>query len=260
MANTKRSLPKPDRLFIGTIGRAFRLLEGFSDGGGPLTLPELAAAAGIDKSAAQRAAHTLERLGYVEYSGGGLVPGRRLLERSLDYLRANPIVARAMPVLAELRRSVQERVDLSLFDGTSMLYLIRMQSKRDTFFGHLVGRRVPTYCTSGGRAALSALSEDDVRHVLDQCDLRKLTPRTTIDIQQILECVTQARQNGYALAVEETHIGELAVGSAVLDRQGRPIAAIHVGASLSDWEPDQFERKIAPLVVAAARAVGELHK
>src|SRR5687767_12777699 len=110
---TNRKTPsrgKDDRLFVEAVARATRVLEAFSQTPGALSLAQIANAAGIDKSAAQRIAHTLTRLGYLEQASGGLVPGRRILNRAFDYLRAQPLVSRAVPILSELRRNVQERI------------------------------------------------------------------------------------------------------------------------------------------------------
>jgi DNA-binding IclR family transcriptional regulator len=60
---------------------------------------------------------------------------------------------------------------------------------------------------------------------------------------------------GYATSLEQVYVGELAVAAALTDKQGRPIGAIHVAGSLGEWQPDEFERRVAPLVVAAATAV-----
>lgn len=243
---------KPDRLFVEALARGFRVLEAFSDPLGPMSLSDIAEATELDKSAAQRLVHTLLKLGYLERVPGGVVPGRKLLDRSFDYLRATPLVNRAIPILADLRRAVQERVDLSLFDDLSMLYLVRMQSKRDTFYAHLIGRRVPTFCTSGGRAVLSHLPENQVMDILSRSDRRKLTPRTTTDIREILDRIAEVRETGYSLAIEEVLVGEVAVAAAVLDAKGAPVGAIHIAASLAEWDPQEFVKRVGPLVTAAA--------
>ncbi len=248
---------KPDRLFVEAVARAFRVLEAYSDSPGPMSLSEIAAATGLDKSAAQRLTHTLAKLGYLERASGGVVPGRRILDRTFDYLRTTPLVHRSIPILADLRRTVKERVDLSLFDDLSMVYLVRMQSKRETFFAHLIGRRVPTFCTSGGRAVLSHLPEDRMLDILTRSDRRKYTPRTTTDIPEIIERVAEVRETGYSLAVEELLIGEVAVGVAVLDSKGHPVAAIHIAGSLAEWSPDEFVKRIGPLAIAAANGLRE---
>ena len=251
----KAMASKRDRLFVEAVARATRVLEAFGRTPTALSLTQIAAAANIDKSAAQRIAHTLTRLGYLEQANGGLVPGRRILNRAFDYLRVEPLVSRALPILTELRRNVQERIDFSLFDDLSMLYLVRLQSKRETFYAHLIGRAVPTFCTSGGWAVLAKLPPDRVRDVLSRSDRQKVTPRTIVQINEITRHVERARDKGYSMALEQIMIGEVAVGAAVLDEHGAPVAAIHVVGSLSEWKADEFAQKVGPLAVAAANAV-----
>jgi DNA-binding IclR family transcriptional regulator len=244
-----------DRLFLQSLERGMRVLEAFGPQAGPLSLAELAAATGLDKSAVQRVAHTFQALGYLERGAGGLVPGKRLLDRSFDALRLNPLVERATPVLQELRRTVQERVDLSLFDGASIVYAVRLQSKRETFFATLVGRRFPSFATSGGRAVLAALLPAEADAILEQSDRRPLTPRTITDLPALRRKLAEARRDGFALAVEEALLGEIVLAAAVHDRQGRPVAAIHVAASLAEWEVEAFRKRIGPLAMEAARAL-----
>src|SRR5262245_23059841 len=90
-----------ERLFLRSVARALQVLEVFARYPHPLSLREIAQAAEIDKSAAQRIAQTLLSLGYLEKApnDAGLLPGKRLLDRSFDYLRTNPIVERATPIL-----------------------------------------------------------------------------------------------------------------------------------------------------------------
>jgi len=243
-----------DRLYVQSVEKAFRLLEAFAGAAGPMTLSQLAAATGMDKSAAQRMGHTLARLGYLEHTTAGLKPSHRILERSFDYLRTEPLVRRALPVVSELRRATRERVDLSRFDDLFMLYLVRLQTKRESFYAYLNGRRVPTFCTSGGRAVLARLPRAQALDILQRSDRSKITPKTTTGLDRITRLVAQAQADGFALAVEEVLQGEVALAAAVLDEAGRPIGAIHVAGLLSDWTPEEFTRRFAPLVVDAAHA------
>lgn len=246
-----------DPLFLQSVGRALKLLESFSGAARPLSLAELAVASGTDKSAAQRIAHTLQSLGYLEReAGGGLIPGKKLLDRAFDHLRFNPLIERATPVLFDLRRTVQERVDLSLFDGTSVVYALRLQSKRETFFATLPGRRLPTFCSSGGRAMLATLPDEEVEAILAASDRKPMTPRTITDLPGLRRKVAQARREGYALVKEEALLGEIVLATAVRDAAGRAVAAIHVAASLSEWQEAAFRQRIGPLAIEAARALG----
>jgi IclR family transcriptional regulator, pca regulon regulatory protein len=245
-----------DSIFVQSIARGMCVLEVFSSARGPMSLSEIAAAAGTNKSAAQRICHTLLTLGYLERAeGGGLLPGRRLLERSFDYLRLNPLVERATPILVDLRQHTDERVDLSLFDGTTLLYVLRNHSKRETQGRTVTGRRVPTFSTAGGRAILARLSNQRVREILDQSDRKASTPYTITSVPEILKKVQEARKSGYSFAVQETLVGEITVAAAVVDHDNSPLGAVHVAGSLSDWKVQDFIRRFSPLVVGAARAI-----
>lgn len=244
------------RLFLRSVARAFQLLEVFGKQTRPLSLREIAQAAGIDKSAAQRIAQTLLSMGYLEKApnGAGLIPGKSLLDRSFDYLRMNPVVERAAPILSSLREATKERVDFSLFDRSTIIYALRLQSKRETFFATLTGRRIPAFSSTGGRACLSHLDEAEARAIVDRSDRKPQTSKTITDTQTIMARVAQARLDGYACALEETLIGEIVIAAAVTDK-GKPVAAIHIAGSLSEWNEAGFRQKFAPLAIEAARAL-----
>lgn len=246
-----------DPLFVQSIGRAMQVLSVFHEAGKPLTLNEIAAACGMGRSAVQRVVHTMRQLGYIERDPNdrGYVPGIRILDHTRDYLRLNPLVARASPVLMELRRNVRERVDLSLRDGLRLVYASRLQSKRETFFATLVGQSVPIYCTSGGRAVMAHLDDAEVDAIIAASDRRAITPKTITEPERIRAKVAEARADGYALAIEEILQGEVAIATAILDPDGVPLGAIHIAGSLSEWQVDAFCRRFAPLATEAAGAI-----
>ncbi|MEM6712695.1 MAG: IclR family transcriptional regulator [Pseudomonadota bacterium] len=246
-----------DPLYVRAAGRALAVLSAFHHVDGPLSLSEIAKRAGIDRSAAQRIVHTLKVSGYLRRgpNNRGYLPGLRLLDHTLDVLRLDPLVQRATPVLLELRKTVRERVDLSLFDETRLVYAFRMQSKRETFYATLVGQSVPIFCTAGGRAILAALPDERVVDILRRSELTAYTPNTITNPDTIIEQVRDARRNGFATVRGEFLQGEVAVGVCILGRDGLPLGAIHVGGSLAEWSLEEFVEKIAPLCIEASQAI-----
>jgi IclR family transcriptional regulator, pca regulon regulatory protein len=214
-----------DNLYVQSLARGLELLEAFSSRAEPLSLGELAELTGLDRSASQRLAHTLVTKGYLAKAEGGrgLVLGKEILARTFDFLRNSSLIERATPILEELQKETEERVDLSLFDDVDIIYALRRQSKRQTYYATLIGRRIPTFCSSGGRAMLSKLDD--------------------------------ARVRNFAVAEEESLLGELALASAVLDREGRPVAAVHIAGSCADYTKTAFVRSFSPLAIQAARAI-----
>lgn len=248
-----------DALFVRAAARSMQVLGAFHQATGPLSLTEVASNAGLDRSATQRIVHTLVKLGYLRRSADnrGYLPGIRILDNTLDVLRLDPVVQKATPVLLELRKTVRERVDLSLFDETRVIYALRMQSKRETFFATLVGHSVPSFCTAGGRAALSALPDEEVRRIIENSPRESFTGKTVTDVEEIMERIRQCRSDGYALLWDEFVPGEVAVGVAVGPHGAAPRGAIHVAGSLSEWTPERFRDTVAPLAMEAARAIND---
>ncbi|WP_348933278.1 IclR family transcriptional regulator [Aquabacter sp. CN5-332] len=245
------------RQFVNSLGKGIAVLEAFSAHPGPMSLQEIAGLAKLDKSTVQRMAYTLHQLGYLRkgLDGRGFCLGPKALDRSFDFLRSWPLIERATPVLNELQQTSHERVDLSIFDDLSICYAIRRQSKRQTFYATLIGRRIPTYCSSGGRAIMAKLSDGEVDSILKRSDLVALTPRTITDPAEIRRQVARARKEGYSLVYDESLIGEVAVACAILDHRARPVAAIHIAGTLSEWDPESFAKRFSPLVAEAAGAL-----
>jgi DNA-binding IclR family transcriptional regulator len=257
MTKKPRAVPAVDeRLFLQSVARALDVLEAFAEAPQIKSLGEIAAATGLNKSAAQRIGLTLLARGYLERADdGGLTLGKRLLDRSFDYLRSNPVIVRATPILIELRKRVGERVDLSLLDDTSTIHAIRMQSKRETFYATLPGRRIPTFASSGGRACLARLPDEMVDDILRRSDRKPLTPKTLTKIPGIWQKIRETRADGYSYASEEALIGEIVLSACVLDARQQPIGAVHIAGSLSEWTVTEFRKRFAPLAVEAARAI-----
>nr|WP_246522047.1 IclR family transcriptional regulator [Neoroseomonas terrae] len=247
-----------DPLHVEAIARAFRVLEVFSTGAQPRSLGELAAASGLPKSAVQRVVHTLVRLGYMEVRPrGGHAPGRKLLDRSFDYQRSEPMLERAIPVLIDLQRAIGERVDLALLDDLTMLYVWRLESRRETFRAGLGGRRIPAWCSSGGIAVLSRLPEKRVDDVLARSQLVAATPFTLTDPVRIRERIAETRRLGYALLSQELQIGIIALAAPIVQPDGGPMAAVHITARLADVDEETARRRLAPALMEAANAIGD---
>jgi DNA-binding IclR family transcriptional regulator len=246
-------------LNVKSLHKACGVLEAFRDSERYLGLGEIAAATGLDKSAVQRITHTLRALGYLEQDATTrrYALGRRVLDLTYGYLKNHPLIERAAPHLADLRRASRERVDLTLMDGDEALYVYRLQSKRETFTAALVGRRVPLFCSAGGRAMLSHLPEADARRVVERSERRAFTRNTKTDPAKIMSEVRKAGRQGYGFQNGEWRPAEIVVASAIVDRSGAPLGAVHIAASLSEWDPAEFEQRMAPLVTDAARTIAE---
>ncbi|MDR6755773.1 DNA-binding IclR family transcriptional regulator [Mycoplana sp. BE70] len=247
-----------DTLFVKSLAKAFQLLEAFerSGDGGRLTHKEMKELTGLDASTIQRMSHTLVKLGYLERGQNRTYAlGKKFLHFTFEYLRHSTTIQRASPILMDLQNETGERIDLSLFEDVEIVYALRRQSKRETFFATLTGRRVPSFAASGGRAVMSHLPSEVVEDILDRSHLVPHSPRTITSRTEIIAEIGKAKDLGYALCIEQMLLGEIVLAAAIFDDRNAPIGAVHIAGSLSEWDPDAFCKKHAPLAISAARTI-----
>lgn len=246
-----------DPLFVRAAARAISVLSVFEKARKPLTLEEIASLSSLDRSAAQRMVHTLMTLGMIvrDREDRGYLPGKRVLTMAHSALRLDPVCQRATPVLLELRRRTRERVDMSFWDDTRLIYALRMPSKHEIFTATLTGNTVPVYCTAGGIAVLAHLPDDEIAAIFARSDLTPFTSGTVTTLAEVMEAVTAARVRGHAMMVGQLLRHEIALGAAVLDAARRPVGAVHVAGTLEEWTAEGFSTEFGGLLEAAVKSI-----
>ncbi|AOK21772.1 IclR family transcriptional regulator [Burkholderia ubonensis] len=246
-----------DLLFNQSLEKGLNVLRAFSAKRRTMTLAEVAEAAAMTKSSAQRMVYTLEKLGYIRkhpvtrrYQ---LTP--RVMRIGFNYLAADTLIDVANPFLSELTNMTGETSNLTEPDDDEMVYVARFVSTKFVPIHMPIGSRIPMYCTGSGRAFLSALPSGEARDRLCQMAREPFTPRTVTALDDLVALLDDARRNGYATNQEELFIGDMSIAAPVLGNQGRPVAAVHVVAPTSRWTLDEALRKLAPTVIDCARGI-----
>jgi IclR family pca regulon transcriptional regulator len=240
-----------------SVEKALSVLHAFGGARRALNLAEIASAAEITKSSAQRFTNTLEQLGYLQrdQQAKRWVLGPRILTIGHAYLSGHTLIERATSHLLELNVSTGESVSLSEPDDTQMIYIARFPGHRRFFIHMPVGRSLPMYCTAAGRAYLSRLSHDEVADILERSTFRALTPTTITAVPRILDLIAEARTNGYAWADQECYRGDLTIGAPVMGQHGRPVAAINISGPTSRWTLEDLRNRYAPLLMETAYGI-----
>lgn len=136
----------------------------------------------------------------------------------------------ARPLLAKLVRDLGERASLSVLQADKVLTVFSAPSPRAVQTTGWVGRTVPAYCTSSGRALLLDYQKQDLVDLFSEADFRPLGPRSPRDIDTLYRRVVAARVRGYAVVNEEFEPGLAAAAAPVRDFSGRICAAVNVSA------------------------------
>ena len=246
-----------DALFVGSVEKALRVLQAFRGDKSALSLTDIIERTGLGKSAAQRFCHTLVALGYLERNPQTrqLKPAAKLLEFSFSFLASNALSSYAAPFLLAAREESGEAVNLALPHGCDVIYVTRLASSNSLMINPPIGGRAPMFCTSSGRAYLSALPLDEAAEIIDKSNLSPITEHTNTDRDTILQLIEQARRDGYASAIQECIIGELTVGAPILDKTGRVVAAMNICVHGRAWSETEMKEKFAPIVMKTANNI-----
>jgi IclR family pca regulon transcriptional regulator len=246
-----------DPLFVQSVEKAFRVLAAFDASRRTLGLSQLAAATGMDLSATQRFAHTLERLGYLrkDTHTRHFELTTRTLGPAYHFTQSNPLVRRAVPYLVQLSSTTEEATNLSMLEGTNIVFVARFVSRHAVAADVSVGSRSPAFCTAPGIAILSRLPEAEAEAILRASKLRAFTPHTVWHLPELRARLRQAAARGYAVCAEEILFNDISVAAPVLDGDGRPVGAVNVAVSKEHCDAATAERRFAPLVMATAQAI-----
>ncbi|MDF4205292.1 IclR family transcriptional regulator [Pseudomonas protegens] len=244
-------------LFNQSLEKGLAVLRAFNAAQRTMNLAEIATAADINKSSAQRMIHTLEQLGYVrkhpQTKRFQLTP--RVMEIGYNYLAADTLVDVANPFLAELAQVTGETTNLTEPDGLDMVYVARFVAPKFIPIHMPIGSRIPMYCTGSGRAYLSALPAAEATQILEASERKAHTRHTLTELADIQREIDTTQRRGYALNPEELFLGDMSIAAPILGSQGLPVAAVHVVVPSSRWTLEEAERKLAPSVIECARAI-----
>jgi IclR family pca regulon transcriptional regulator len=257
---TSAPSPRPDTesaLYVQSVEKAMKVLMAFDGTKRHLSLSEIAALTDLDNSAAQRFTHTWTALGYLvkDPSTRKYELSPRLLDFTYHYLASSELVQRATPVLQRLARETEEVCNLTVPDGSDIVFVVRIVSRNAMNPNVIVGTRLPAYCTAPGLAMLSSWTEEEVDRVLVGSQLVKHTSSTVTDAKKIKARLARIRAAGYAHTEDELYPDDISTAAPVLDAHGRAIGALNIAVSRVRWDASSDEKRYASLLRDAAQAI-----
>lgn len=259
-ANTRYVWPLPDDegdpLAIAAISKSLHLLQCFHPATPLLTLTELARQTGFPVPTVQRIADTLTGLGYLEKDTKKRA--FHISVRSLDLLyrfqMSSGLLRSIWPRLVRLREDCGLRCSFCILDGTEIVHLLHVQSHpQPAFRTAYPGRRLPAVSSSGGRAMLSWLPEEELDAVLAASSIASATPYTTTDKATVRAEIMAARGRGIAFTDRQSIRDEVNVAAALAGANGRPYGAIVISAPVHSWNIERLEQEVVPLLMSQGR-------
>lgn len=240
---------------IRAVERALDVLLCFSKQTPELSLTQIADQVGINKSTVHRLLATLEKKRFIERDTvtGGYRLGINMLQMAYLTLEHNDLRRITGSYLHRISEQYRETVNLSILDGTDVVYLDVVESNQRVKLAAATGQRLPAFCTASGKAIL-AFSPDDVVQQVMESGMPRYTHNTLVSPESFIENLNLTREQGFALSLQEFEEGINAIAVPILDHNKQPIASVAVAGPSHRLTLDKMI-EIGPKILATVREI-----
>jgi IclR family pca regulon transcriptional regulator len=240
---------------VQSFVRGLAVIRSFGADAPAQTLSDVSRATGLSRATVRRLVHTLEAEGYVRREGSQFELTPRVLELGYAFLSSHTLADLARPHLEKLAGEVRESTSVAVLDGSSIVYVARVQANRVMQVSIGIGTRFEAYRTSLGRAILAFRDAGEVADVWAASDRSHPTATTVTELAQLQERLAEVRQLGYALVDQELELGVRSVAAPIRDAEGVAIAGVNVSTHASRTSEDEVRRQVVPPLLRTAEAI-----
>jgi len=238
---------------LPSVDRALDVLTKVAASQKGLTLTQLTRSLGVPRSTMHCLLLTLERSGYIKRASarGLYLCGPKLLELSGKTLAGANLRSIAIPTLRSLMQRTRLITHMAIPEGYQVRIIAQM-APVEADLRTSIGQHLELHCTALGKSIAAYLPESQVAAISGRIPLPH-NDNSIISGHRFREDLAATRQRGYAIDDEEHAIGYRCLGTAVLDADRVPLAAISVMGSTSQISDENLSALACELMLAADR-------
>lgn len=220
---------------------------------------ELSQRIGVPRSTVQRLLQTLQAAAIVEQDPATrrYLLGAQTLQLGMVALSRVDVRTKAMPHMAALREESGETVGLSIRVASERMYIEQLTSRHELKSMATIGRLYPLVAGAPGRLFLAYLDEEALARTLAQAEENALTGNKPPSQDRLRQLIAEVRQNGFAVAFEETIAGVNTVAAPIRDRNGL-VAALSLSGPASRFDAAAISEVRQALLDSAAAVSHDL--
>lgn len=240
---------------VQAVSNAIDILELLGNCEHELSMSEIVSTLELTKSNVNKLLANLERYGYVEHNKytGNFRLGVKTFQISQAYINKLNLIDISNQVLTDLKNKLNESTYIGVLRHGNVVYLNVIETDEPVRVMPRIGNVGPAYATAIGKAQLSTLNNKEITSLYENKEFRKLADKTIPNIDELLKDITNVRECGYALDLEEYENDVHCVAAPVLDFMGKVIAGISVSGPKVRMSMERIENEIAPLLIEAAQ-------
>jgi len=213
--------------------RVLRILEAVAASSSPLTATEINAELKLPKPTIHRLCLMLENEGFLQprLDGRGYLPGKRLSSLAMGVFSNNDHWrTERHAILQHLSEEVGETCNISIPDGSEMVYFDRVETHWPLRIQLKKNDRVPIYCTASGKLFLNNLPAAKRYRLISRLSFEQFTDNTITDSQALKAELKQLANKDIGIDNEEFMHGMVAVAVPLRNADGGFLGALAMHA------------------------------
>ena len=247
---------------VKSLVKSLKLLKLYTSQQSEWRTSDMVRELGYHKSSVQRIVDTLETEGFlarimadkITYSlGPEILFLGNVAESKLD------IKSVARPIMVHLVDQVHETSYLCIVDQYQCYYIEKVECSQPIRTVHSLGQRNPLHCTGVGKVLLSGMTNDEIDRVIAERGLKKYTPNTITNRNDLFEEIERVRNEGVAFDHEELNIGVMCIAAPILNRAGRVVASVSISGPSQRFISEKihfFESEVKTAGYEISRGLG----
>ena len=161
------------------------------------------------------------------------------------------------PIIDKTYLEKNVSIDSALLHGRTLISLYRREMQNVIYF------RLPVimdelYARAMGKAILAKLDPADLSNMLDEIEIRKLTPHTLVDREEIQKDIELTRTRGYSINNEEYVEGLICIGAPLMNfRKKSIVGAVSLDFPTSEYSLDSIVHSFPGILTKLASELSE---
>ena len=240
--------------FIQSLDRGLAIVEAVAASNDPVSLGELTARLGIDRSSVFRLAQTLRRRGFLACPAGrkDYVLGPAMWRLAHRYNWGNMLIKVSHEHLKTMAAQTRETAHLAIREGKSALLIDHVEASHLIVVAGQTGESAPLHFTAHGKALLADSDQQELLALLGPGPLPSRTKKTITSIDELARASAEIRRSGFAVDDEEYQEGLRCIAAPIRAEDGAIVASIGISAPIS-----RFPRELCDSHGALVRKIAE---
>ncbi len=226
------------------------------------TLTQISKTLDLNKTSTFRFVNTLVQLGYLRKDPDSklISLGSQIMTLGASFYRTDDLYEVGRPLIDEAFETYNVNTELALYNEDMIVVVYRREAKESFVPRFPISRRKEQfYCSSLGKAILSALSHNQMLEIVTHLTTEKKTAKTLATKADLIADLERTSERGYALNNEEWVPGLIAIAAPLINLHTDEVkGAVCFDFSTIQHSIKKVEKKYAGVIVQLASDISQL--